>query len=679
MEHPFSQRTIPIDFSQLTPNHIVEDLNYTLKLTQQRIENIRSIEMTQATFLNVVEPLEMATYELEDIKMLILLILNTRGNITEYKTEYSKVLPALSTFFAGLYSDSKLLLLLEHVRDNSSTLSKEEYRLTEILIRKYVTGGSQLSTENKAKLVHEKTTLSMLMQKFGENLIKSVDDNFVAFSSEDELIGVPANNMERFKKAAQDHNMPGFVVMLDANSYSAVMNYCVVEKTRELVYRMNNKLCSYGATDNSDLLEKILEERDVISHIFNFNDFGDFIAQNRMVSSEDALKFVEQLHDKIYKDFKAQLSYLIALKRKETNDPLCVLKPWDVGYYSQKYLLQHFHYDSEEFRKYFTLSSVLEGLFKVIRNVFQIEMKECSEVRGWHEDVKYYEAYDINTKKLLGGIFYDFFPRKGKRSGACKETLFKAFVETNSNEEKIHSPIVYIITNIAPPPVGQKEAVLTLGEVKTIFHEHGHFIHTILSAKRYAAIGEDNVEFDFIEFPSKLFENFCFEETVIEMMTQPNGEKVPKNLLNRFENARNCFAAVNFMAQLKLSKMDLEIHKNYLKSGMHVDAFLEEKLEKYSIPFDVKFLSGIRKSKHLFVGECCYAASYFTYKWDEMMALDAFDLFVQNGLFNEETSAKLKKFVLEVGCMEDANTMFRNFRGREPKCDALMIKNGFTV
>ncbi|ELP87885.1 oligopeptidase A, putative [Entamoeba invadens IP1] len=697
--HPFLQSHFPLDFTIMTPEHVKPDIEYAISLTKRNIEAIRQVSIEASNFENVVHALEMATMELDDANTLVTMMCTLRGDVDGYTKAQEEVLPMITEIKSEMFSDECIFKLLSYVSEHKNQeMDHNQKRLTDFFYKKFVKGGSLLSKSEKTELISLQKDLSVLMQRFNSNVLSDTDEKYVTFTNKSDLMGVPEDSIARFHDEAISRKSEGFVVTPKAPDWIPVLSYCQNSTTRQKVYHMCNTICSSGKSDNTTVIIEILKKRQRLSELLGYKDYSDYATDGRMAKTGDnAVSFVDDLKNKVAPFFKTEIEELKNIKSVSSSDSNENLKPWDVSYLIQKIKKSQYNYDDQLYRKYFTLSSVLDGLFLTIKKLYGVSLVYNEKVKAWHDDVRFYDVFDEN-EKLIGGVFYDFFPRKGKRGGACQEIVWRDYVKKNGTKRL---PLVFVVTNITPGVDG-KEARLNHDEVETIFHESGHMLHGIFAFQPYFNLTNENVAFDFIELPSQFFENWTFEKEVINVMTwqgisqeneksevkgkvsdviEEGGKKeqmrrVPDELYNVMWSAKNFMAGYYYMRQLSFGKMDLEIHRNFLKSGMELDDFIKEKTKDFGIEFDVPNYSIIRRFEHLFTEACCYACSYYSYKYAEVIEADAFELFKEKGIFDKETAMKFRKYILEPGNTEDADVLYRKFRGRDPNPDALLRRDG---
>ncbi|ELP88862.1 oligopeptidase A, putative [Entamoeba invadens IP1] len=671
MEHPFFQQEEPFDFSVMTADHIVTDVDLAFKKCTENLDQIHTRAMEEVNFENTVVALELATLPLDDVFLKIELLSGVRNDMPGFEKAYDNVVGKITEYRTAIFADEHLFARVEkvHLECENFHLKDDEKRLTELMYNNFVQGGAGLPKDKKEQFKAFDKKISELGQTFMNNLSKCLDRTYVEVQDVNELDGVPKEAIARFKKEAEERKMSGYAINMQAPNYIAVMTYCKDQKLRQKVFETYNRVCSFGEFDNSENVISILQLREEMAHIIGFNTIADFILKNRMAKNgENAMHFVEGLHQRTQRFFDKDVQRLQETKAQVTGRQ-DKLKPWDISFYINIIKEQDYKLDEEEFRKYFNSKNVLYGIFQVFKKMYSVTFKQ-KEVPVWADGVEYYEVY--RNDNFLGSVYFDLFPRKGKRSGGYHEIIRMPHGTVR--------PVCVVVTNLTPP--GEDGiAHFSHDEVETLFHECGHLIHTLLAEAKYPQFTALKVAWDFVELPSQIMENWTYEKEVFDIIGRYkiDGKEcgiVPDVLYDKMMKAKTFMSAYYMMRQLSFGKMDLELHLNYLKSGKPIDQFIKEVTKEYQIDYDVDSLSNVRTFIHLFKQLNGYACAYYSYKWAEVLEADAFELFKEKGIFNKEVCDKFRTCVLGVGNAVPADVAFKNFRGREQNADALFKRNG---
>jgi oligopeptidase A len=467
--------------------------------------------------------------------------------------------------------------------------------------------------------------------------------------------------VEAARSAAEAKGRPGYRFTLQGPSYTALMTYLNDGCVREQVWRAYNRR---AAEANASLIARILELRRAKAVLLGFPNFADFALVERMAhKGVKALEFVRELKDKTVAPFVRENESLARFRGDE-------LHPWDVGYWAEKQRRAEYDFDEEDLRPYFALDRVVDGLFELVRRLYGVSVAQVEGVPVWHPDVKVYELRDEDGA-LLGSFYADWHPRDSKRGGAWMD----AFI-TGDGKTKPHTGLM--CGNLTPALAG-RPALLTHREVETIFHEFGHLLHHLLSRVEVRSLAGTSVAWDFVELPSQIMENWCWERESLDLFARhwETGEPIPEELLAKMKRARTFRGANAQMRQLGFGTVDLTLHIEYAPEcdGDPV-AYANRILAGFTpapLPEEYAMLAGFT---HLFADPVGYGAGYYSYKWAEVLDADAFTRFRREGLFNRETGRAFRETILEKGDSEDPAELFRRFMGRDPDQNPLLERLG---
>ena len=497
--------------------------------------------------------------------------------------------------------------------------------------------------------------------------------------------------------------------IIHANTISHIAPYELVRKMRAsvcllgpLVARLKKAEvsipggCVIGREapyDNQDLVTQILKLRHTYAQIIGKESFAEYTTNRRMVKNgHSASSFIESMHKQIKSAFDKECTLLKDYKASKTDQAESALEPWDIGYWSEQHQKEYYQFDEEALRPYFPIEKVINGLFSICEKLFHLSIepieaihivpkagqekeklnpKQLPEV--WHPDVKLYNLYEKQTHTLLGSFYADWHPRESKRSGAWMN-----YLRTGTRTET-HTPHLGLICGNLTPPLKDTPSLLTHHEVETIFHEFGHLLHHLCGTVEVPSLNGVNVAWDFVELPSQIMENWCWERESLDLFARhyETDEPIPQDLFEKMQACKNHFKAMGTMRQLSLAKLDLDLHRDWvLDSSQVIDNYLKQRLKDYHFTFSTPTRPIICNFGHLFSSTTGYAAGYYSYKWAEVLDADAFTRFQKEGLLNPETGLAFRNTILANGNSKDPYQLFQDFMGRKPKTDALLKRDG---
>ena len=521
---------------------------------------------------------------------------------------------------------------------------------------------------------------------FQDNVKDSTNKGELYITQESDLKGLPQSVIEAAKEDATKKGQPDkWRFNLQYPSRLPIMMYLDNEEIRHKMYELGLTIGRGGDFDNTENIKKITALRDEKAHILGYKSFADFATSRRMAQNgHNALKFVEDLHDKVYKQFNEEVETL--KKYVKSKNSTIELKPWNFAYWSEKQRKELYEFDEEELKPYFSSKRVFEGLFKIVEQIYDIEVRpretfvpvegenedHKGQIEVWEKDVMYFEVYDKTNKQQLGGFYADLYPREDKRDGGWMEQISYGDIEAGIPN------IVVLNTNINKP-IGDKPALISHDDVSTVFHEFGHCLHGIFYKGKIKSLSGMNVPWDFVELPSQFHENYVWERSALDLFAShyKTNEKIPEDLFNKMIAARNYHSAIMFIRQLYFGRIDLALHEEYNKYKDKEPNDVDELVSKtYRVQYDEPHYSIYNSFSHLFSDPMGYAAGYYSYKWAEVLDADCFSRFQKEGILNQKTGMSFRKEILERGNTIPVQDEFRNFMGREPSQEALLKRSG---
>ncbi len=536
--------------------------------------------------------------------------------------------------------------------------------------------GAGLDPAGKARLQQIDVALAEATTKFSEHVLDSTNSFDLVIEDEAKLKGLPPTAIAAARASAESKGRSGWRFTLQAPSYLAVMTYLDDRAIREQLYRVfSTRATAAGpggeAQDNAPLLVKILGLRKEKARLLGFRDFSDFVLDDRMAhTGARAQGFLEDIRRKTEPRFHEENRELEAFA-----GATLALHPWDVGYWAEKQRAKLYDFDEEALRPYFPLEHVVNGMFDIFGRVLGIRVVEESGVPVWDSHVRTYAVHDRaslekGSDAYLGSFYADWFPRENKRGGAWMDSL----ITGNPAEQKPH---LGLICGNLTPPVDGKPALLTHREVETIFHEFGHLLHHLLSRVEVRSLAGTSVAWDFVELPSQIMENWCWERESLDLFARhwETGAAIPDDLFQKMRRARTFRAGNTQMRQLGFGYVDLALHREWDGSG-DVIAWSRAVLQQFSpAPFPPEHAM-LASFTHLFSSPVGYGAGYYSYKWAEVLDADAFTRFKKEGVFSASTGREYRDKILARGDSEDPAELYRSFMGRDPDPNALLVRAG---
>ncbi len=605
----------------------------------------------------------------------ILSHLNAVMNNAETREVYQALLPGLSEYYTQLGQHTALYQTYQHIHDASifNDLPAAQQSAIKLALRDFKLSGVALQGEAKKRYAEISARLSQLSSDFSNHVLDATQAYFRPLN-ENELAGLSASNIELLKQYGQQHELDQPVATLDFPSYLAIMTHAENRPLREELYKAYTTRASDQSEktefDNTALIEEILSLRQEMAKLLGFNNYAELSLASKMAPNVEAVdEFLRDLAEHAREPASKEIEELKAIAAE---DGISDLQPWDSSYYSEKLKMQQFNLSQEALKPYFPAPKILQGLFSIVNRLYGIQVIE-REAPVWHPDARYFELEDQG--QVIGGFYFDLYARQGKRGGAWMSG-FRSRMQTSDGLQK---PICYMVGNFTPP-VGSRPALLTHDEVITLFHEFGHGLHHMLTeVDNIAVAGTHGVAWDAVELPSQFMEFWAWDQESLDLLSEhiETQESLPAELLKALLDARFFQSGMQTLRQLEFALFDLSIHRaNPALNATQVQATLNEIREKYAVLPTTDYNRFQHSFSHIFAGG--YAAGYYSYKWAEVLASDAFDRFEDEGIFNTTTGKQFRENILAVGGKDTALDAFINFRGREPKIDALLRHQGWT-
>jgi oligopeptidase A len=663
-----------IPFDALLPEHVEPAVTELLERARRNIEAIEN-DPSPPSYDNTLERLDTASEELE-VVMTVVGHLETVMTSHELREVYNRVRPEVSAFYAKIPLRPRLWQRLKAygASAEAATLGGARARFLKKTLEQFRREGADLESEDKQRLEAISRELSVLTSKFGQNVVASTAAFDLVIEDEARLAGLPEAAKERAREEAKARDLPGYRFSLQGPSMIPLLTYAADGELRRQVAMASESRATSGEHANPPLIQRILELRREQARLLGFADFADLVLADRMAKTGAAArKFVDDLAERCRPASEGEKRELLEFRRRLEGPDAPELERWDVGYYAEKQRQALYDFDSEELRPYFPLDRVVQGLFETAERLYGVRVRPNAVLRRWHPDVR---AYDIIDERgdLLASFYADFFPRESKRDGAWMNALISG--TTKPGASRVHLGL--ICCNVTPP-VGNRPALLSHQEVETLFHEFGHLLQHCLSRVEVRHLVGTNVAWDFVELPSQIMENWCWESEALRSFARHHetGAPIPDSLFDKMQRARTYREATATMRQLGFATVDLALHVDY---DLARDGDLLAYARRIAQPFSPAPLGDnyamIASFSHLFSSSVGYAAGYYSYKWAEVLDADAFTRFKREGVFSREVGEAFRRSVLERGDSADPMDLYKDFMGREPSLDALLQRSG---
>lgn len=667
--------TLPVpQFDQITLAELKQKIESCIAEGQKFLNDLTETPTSVQEQLTILEHVDTLENNMSE-SWGILSHLNAVMNNAETRDVYQALLPGLSEYYTQLGQHTALYQTYQYIYDASiyNELPAAQRSAIKLALRDFKLSGVALEGEAKKRYAEISARLSQLSSDFSNHVLDATQAYFRPLN-EDELAGLSSSNIELLKQYGQQRELDQPVATLDFPSYLAIMTHSENRPLREELYKAYTTRASDQAEqsefDNTALIEEILSLRLEMAKLLGFNNYAELSLASKMAPSVEAVdEFLRDLAEHARAPAEQEIAELKAIAAE---DGIRDLQPWDSGYYSEKLKMQQFNLSQEALKPYFPAPKILQGLFSIVNRLYGIQVIE-REAPVWHPDARYFELEDQG--QVIGGFYFDLYARQGKRGGAWMSG-FRSRMQTSDGLQK---PICYMVGNFTPP-VGNRPALLTHDEVITLFHEFGHGLHHMLTeVDNIAVAGTHGVAWDAVELPSQFMEFWAWDQESLDLLSEhiETQESLPAELLKALLDARFFQSGMQTLRQLEFALFDLSIHRaNPALNAAQVQATLNEIREKYAVLPTTDYNRFQHSFSHIFAGG--YAAGYYSYKWAEVLASDAFDRFEDEGIFNTTTGKQFRENILAVGGKDTALDAFINFRGREPKIDALLRHQGWT-
>ena len=660
------------DFAQLTIDQLKQQVEQALGHAKQQLEQVPAQFESSQQALDLIFELDHAENNLQQAWGM-LSHLNAVKNSPELRELYQQILPSLSDYYTQLGQNQGLYQAYQLIQNSADfkNLSVAQQSAIQLAIRDFKLTGVALEGEAKQRYADISARLSELSSHFSNHVLDATQAWSMPLT-EQQLQGLPESSVALLQQLAAQREQSGAIATLDFPAYLAIMTHANDRNVRESVYRAYVTRASElgdALFDNSALMQEILQLRHEMANLLGFDNFAEYSLASKMAPSvHEVKKFLVDLADKARQPAKAELEQL---EQEAKQYGIEQVASWDTAYLSEKIKLREYNLSQEHLKPYFPAPMVIKGLFEIAEKLYGIQIEE-KQASVWEPDARYYEISEHGN--VIAGFYFDLYARSNKRGGAW----MGGFRSRMRTKHELQLPVAFMVGNFTPP-VGNAPALLSHDELVTLFHEFGHGLHHLLTEVDVIHVaGTHGVAWDAVELPSQFMEFWTWDEQALNLVSQhfETQQTLPAELIQALLSARYFQTGMQTLRQVEFALFDLNIHSTTpAPDTIQIQHILNEVRAQVAVLPTTSYNRFQHSFSHIFAGG--YAAGYYSYKWAEVLASDAFDRFEQEGLFNRDTGKQFRQAVLAVGGSIDALTAFKNFRGREPELTALLRHNGW--
>ncbi len=681
-DHPFLAPDFAIRWTRLTPDHVRPDIGLALQRAEAAIAAIASRDLGGLTYEDTFLALERATEELNAAWGKVT-HLQSVADSPALREAHNAMLPQVSAFYAKIPLNPELWRRLRAVAESADGRARTgiHRRFIDETVAEFRLAGADLPPEQRARIEALQSELAQLTQKYSENVLDATNAWQLLVTDESQLDGLPAHARAAARQGAEAKGLAGWRFTLHMPSQEPFMTYLANADLRRQMWTAAVGVGAQSPHDNTPLLGRILALRAEKAKLLGKSHFADLVTERRMAKSgAKALAFIEDLQRRAADAFARETRELEAFKAEQTGQPVARLAPWETAYWAEKLRLARHAFDEEVLRPYFPMDRVIAGLFELASRVFGLRIAErpAGAVETWHPEVKFYDMHDAQGRPV-GSFYADWHPRESKRGGAWMNYLLTGGPQPDGTR----APHLGLICGNLTPPTEGRPALLTHREVETIFHEFGHLLHHLLGEVEIKSLNGVNVAWDFVELPSQIMENWCWERASLDLFARHHetGAVIPEDIFRKMVGAKNFRSASATMRQVAFAKMDLALHVRAadLAGIADLEPVARGLIADCLMPTEPPAPTIVKRFSHLFSDPVGYAAGYYSYKWAEVLDADAFTRFRKEGLFSAKVGGEFVRCILSRGNSADPMALYREFMGREPDLSALLVRAGLTA
>ena len=666
----FNQPFDTIPFNEYKTEDFLPAIHEGIKLSNRAIAKICDSDDVPS-FENTILKLEVSHEELERVVGVYWHLFGAHS-----EGEFKKLAQDISTIISSHTNDymlnEQLFKRIDYIHTNKACIEYDEHdtKLLDDTFKSFIRNGASLSKHDKGKLRSIDEELSKLSPQFSNNVLDAQNSFELWITDETDLDGLTDDAINAAHEAAKAKGKEKeWLFTLQMPSYLPFMTFSKQRHLREQLFKAYGGLCNGGKYDNSSIVKNIVKFKHKRAQLLGYKSHADFVLERRMAKNiENVYDLLDNLYDYSYDAAKNELNEIKDFAFKIDDLNIDAFSQWDLMYYKEALKKEKYAFDSEELRPYFKAENVISGVFEVANRLYGLDFKKLDNIQTWHKEVDCFEVSNSDGSHV-GILYIDLFPRSTKRSGAWMNAL----LENGLHKGKIRRPHVLFVASLTPS-TSDKPSLLNYREVETIFHEFGHCLHGLLSDGKYQSTSGTNVFWDFVELPSQIMENWVGEPEALKLFAKhyETGEVIPDSLINKIKSSSNFGAGYLCLRQLSLGYLDMAWYTN-LDDVDNVEDFEHEAVSKTQLFPKIPGLTVSNSFGHIFSGG--YSAGYYSYKWAEVLDADAFEKFKEDGIFNKETATSFRENILSKGSLKHPMELYKKFRGREPKVEALLKRD----
>ncbi len=678
--HPFLDSSFQVRWSQLAAEHVVPDIEEALAQAEAALARIATRGLAEVNYENTFRALEDATEGLA-VAWSRVTHLQSVADAPALREAHNAMLPKVSAFFAKIPLDAGLWQRLRTVAESPAgrALTGIHRRFVNETVADFRQAGADLPPEKRARIEALQGELAQLTQKYSDQVLDATNAWQLVVTDEARLAGLPPHAKAAARRSAEAKGVAGWRFTLHAPSQEPFMTYVEDGQLRREMWTSAVAVGAEAPHDNTALIARILALRAEKAALLGKRHFADLVLERRMAKDgARALAFVEDFQRRAAAAFARECRELEEFQAQQTGQPGQRLAPWEVPFWAEKLRQARHAFDEEVLRPYFPMDRVIAGMFELATRVFGLRITERPGVEVWHPEVKFYDVADARGR-MLGSFYADWHPRESKRGGAWMNYLLTG----GPRADGTRAPHLGLICGNLTPPAAGRPALLKHREVETIFHEFGHLLHHLLGEVEIKSLNGINVAWDFVELPSQLMENWCWERASLDLLARHHetGAPIPEEIFAKMTAAKNFRSACATMRQVAQAKMDLLLHIRTaeLAGAADIEPAARALVADCLVPTEPPAPTIVKRFTHIFAEPVGYAAGYYSYKWAEVLDADAFTRFRREGIFSAQVGAEFVDKILSRGNSADPMELYRAFMGREPDLNALLVRAGLAA